>query len=695
MTRARAGVSRLARIALGIVMATVLLIAAQAWMTRAYVHRQRALASVIALSLEQRRAGARYEKLFAQHLAVWSGDGAHARAESARLRGDSLALLARQGEVTRTLPLSRAETGADAVEARLEQIARSIEAYCAWRESGGTDPAQRLAHEARVRQAIGAHASQLSESIDATVRLSEESGHRFAAELSVVFCLSIALLAGLVGFLLLPAASELRAASMALADYAGQVEEANAELDAQRMQLEQTNQALEHAQDRLEVAGARFRQLFLGLPVGCLGLDAGGRVFEWNRAAEGLLGRAAAELLERPLDGLLATPDGGAAWGEHLAAVRQGRLVADVECSTLHPDGRMLRLLVSIVPVQSPNGQVHSALASLMDITEQCRLMEALADSEALTRAALDSLDTHLALLDSDGSVVAVNEAWRAFAAENGQPMTDGFVGWNYLDVCERAARSGDETARDAACAIRDVLAGRDEAPAFEYDCSWGGVTRHFVARFSRFSAAGAPMVLVAHEDVTQRKLKDEQLQEYADNLENANARLQELASHDALTGLFNHYAFQQAYEIAFDHASRTGQRLSLILMDVDHFKQYNDAFGHPAGDKVLRRVAEILASCVRKNDLIARYGGEEFVAILPGADPAAARRIAQRICRSVAEADWPMRPVTISCGHATRPAGMESRAELVEWADRALYLAKAEGRNRVRPYDRPERAAA
>jgi len=182
---------------------------------------------------------------------------------------------------------------------------------------------------------------------------------------------------------------------------------------------------------------------------------------------------------------------------------------------------------------------------------------------------------------------------------------------------------------------------------------------------------------IVSVVDVTYRV-------EYENQLKALNQKLQSLAVTDGLTGLHNHRAFQDYLEEQFQTAMRNKQPLALILMDVDHFKQYNDTYGHQAGDEVLRQVAQILQAHVREGDFVARYGGEEFVVVLPRADLESAVAVAERLRRAVESAEWSLRPVTGSFGVACARPDMETRQELIEAADQALYQAKKNGRNRV-----------
>jgi two-component system, cell cycle response regulator len=171
--------------------------------------------------------------------------------------------------------------------------------------------------------------------------------------------------------------------------------------------------------------------------------------------------------------------------------------------------------------------------------------------------------------------------------------------------------------------------------------------------------------------------------------LERALAEQERLAVTDGLTGLYNRWFVEEMLRLETARARRTGERLGLMVVDVDHFKSVNDAYGHQAGDDVLQAVAERLVSAVRRPDVVGRYGGEEFVVILPGADPEALLELAERCRRAVAGHPFPVRggpplPITVSLGVAGVPEHAVTAQELVRTADRALYLAKAAGRNRV-----------
>lgn len=179
-------------------------------------------------------------------------------------------------------------------------------------------------------------------------------------------------------------------------------------------------------------------------------------------------------------------------------------------------------------------------------------------------------------------------------------------------------------------------------------------------------------------------------IRERTQALEDANRRLAELAVTDGLTGLYNHRYLQDHLVLEVERSLRTGIPLGMLMIDVDHFRQYNNRFGHQTGDEVLRRVARLIAEHRRVNDVVARYGGEEFALLLINADHRVARRLAERLRLRVqaepfpATRDIPGGRLTISVGVASCPADGNTASSLIAAADAALFRAKHAGRNLV-----------
>ena len=191
--------------------------------------------------------------------------------------------------------------------------------------------------------------------------------------------------------------------------------------------------------------------------------------------------------------------------------------------------------------------------------------------------------------------------------------------------------------------------------------------------------------LLVRVRDITQRKQMEEALQK-------ANKELKQLASIDALTHVSNRRVFNDHLQKEWQRLQRMQKPLALIMSDIDHFKLYNDHYGHQAGDKCLQKVAGVMKEAVhRPGDLVARYGGEEFALILPDTDIKGAEAIAEillkqiRKCRIVHEKSPPDNIITISIGITSIvPQQGFSPEMLVETADQALYDAKKYGRNQA-----------
>jgi diguanylate cyclase (GGDEF)-like protein len=187
--------------------------------------------------------------------------------------------------------------------------------------------------------------------------------------------------------------------------------------------------------------------------------------------------------------------------------------------------------------------------------------------------------------------------------------------------------------------------------------------------------------IVLVMRDVTERKKLE--------------AQLSALALTDSLTGLLNRRAFDEALEREWKRTLRDGSEISLLLLDIDHFKQFNDQYGHQAGDDCLRAVAAAVTEAVRITDTVARYGGEEITVILPSTFTAGAVEVAEKIRASIEALRLPLEGnpeggnwVTVSVGVATalaRVGGtMRMPESLLLAADNAMYKAKHEGRNRV-----------
>ena len=198
--------------------------------------------------------------------------------------------------------------------------------------------------------------------------------------------------------------------------------------------------------------------------------------------------------------------------------------------------------------------------------------------------------------------------------------------------------------------------------------------------------------LLKLKSEIDRRKDRERELLEVTEELRKANELLEQISRTDELTRISNRRHFEEFFNWEWQRAQRTHEPISVILIDIDHFKPYNDTYGHQEGDDCLRAVAGVLESSLRRSqDILARYGGEEFVAVLPDTDESGVRQFAEKLRQAVQgmkkeHRGSPMKKVvTVSIGSATEiPKSGMVASDLVTRADRALYLAKEQGRNRT-----------
>lgn len=204
---------------------------------------------------------------------------------------------------------------------------------------------------------------------------------------------------------------------------------------------------------------------------------------------------------------------------------------------------------------------------------------------------------------------------------------------------------------------------------------------------------------LVTFDDVTPLQAKNTELADMLTKLgktqeiiQAKNKELQHLATRDPLTGCLNRRSFMEAYQLHYQQASKDGVALSVLMIDIDHFKRVNDDFGHGVGDQAIKLLANLLQRSFRQGDVVARYGGEEFVVSLPGADLVQSLVLAKRVCAAVPilvkKSKILLPNMTISIGVACYSDTAFSPEELLDQADRGLYEAKETGRNQVCPFD-------
>jgi diguanylate cyclase (GGDEF)-like protein len=181
-----------------------------------------------------------------------------------------------------------------------------------------------------------------------------------------------------------------------------------------------------------------------------------------------------------------------------------------------------------------------------------------------------------------------------------------------------------------------------------------------------------------------ERRAYEARVADLQQHLLAANSELGAASLTDCLTQIGNRRAFEQHIADEITRANRINYTLALLMIDIDHFKHFNDEFGHPMGDQIIRLVAHCITHTVRATDFAARLGGDEFVVILPGTDLLGARIIAERVRLKIEQLAYPMHPVHVSVGIGRLATGRADASSLMADADRSLRRAKESGRNRV-----------
>ncbi len=319
-----------------------------------------------------------------------------------------------------------------------------------------------------------------------------------------------------------------------------------------------------------------------------------------------------------------------------------------------------------------------------------------LVEADQRFRVAIEALPAPVLMVDGRGRVELVNiETERLFGYPSGsligRPIESMIPGTLSSAPAARdvsgvfdANGAGDESG-----AIRGLNAVRSNGRAFPVEL-----------RLNPVYFGGRNHWLIVVIDLDARA--DGPQAELTRKLEDANRKLSRLAITDELTDTLNRRAFDAELRKSLRLFSRLGQALSLIMLDIDHFKLYNDRYGHPAGDEALRAVARLLCQSARDTDVVARYGGEEFAIVLPNTDGASAVQIAERLKARIDRHPWRRERLTVSMGAATIPPGNWGRdpredpgLQLVREADQALYFSKNHGKDRVTHFAELELPAA
>lgn len=388
-----------------------------------------------------------------------------------------------------------------------------------------------------------------------------------------------------------------------------------------------------------------------------------------SSASKTLLGFSPEEVIGRPYFSLL--PNEGIADFEKTfrEALTNGASLENLIHKTRHADGTVRVLDVSGAPVRRDDGAPDGFFGVSIDVTRETVDDQGPFDPQTLYSEA----PVALCVVDRDGRYTRVNGQF----ARTAGLTPDRIIGLPIADLSPEAAQRFESNIR-----IFDL--GGEVA---EHELKWRGRSFRMSVEPVRDNEGDIVGGSIALVDVTDY---DNAIR----GLTNANRRFQLLAERDYLTGLFNRRQFEKIFRMELGAARREGLPVSLLIVDVDQFKRYNDHYGHAAGDHCLREVAKALVSaCSRPRDSVCRYGGEEFVVVLPGTNLKGAEVVAERVRQTVL--DLHIRHDVTDLGHLSVSVGGATiervpkigdittyRHALLMTADASLYKAKQNGRN-------------
>lgn len=297
----------------------------------------------------------------------------------------------------------------------------------------------------------------------------------------------------------------------------------------------------------------------------------------------------------------------------------------------------------------------------------------------------LDTLDHQIAVISQSGQILYVNRAWVNFGVCNGMPLSFDWLGQNYLHVCNADEADLRVAAYNTHEGILAVINRKLSSFEAEYPCHSPTERRWFMMRISAMQVKGQPLFLVSHTNITARKLAEEELAA--------------LSMTDPLTNLANRRKLSLFLQDEWARAARQKTCFSVLVIDIDHFKQLNDSLGHSAGDECLIELSKVLLNYTnRPSDLAARLGGEEFVLVLGDTTLAEAVAIAELVRSAVMGLNirfGDKQLLTVSIGVSEvepvkhKKISAIDEINLLDEADQALYAAKANGRNRVEQFNK------
>jgi diguanylate cyclase (GGDEF)-like protein/PAS domain S-box-containing protein len=344
-----------------------------------------------------------------------------------------------------------------------------------------------------------------------------------------------------------------------------------------------------------------------------------------------------------------------------------------------------------ITPLKSPAGHLTGYLVQVRDITERKKLAQALEQSEKRFRALIEHSTDAISLIDSSAHVIYESPSVEKLTGYSAEER----IGKNGLDLIYPEDLAHIQGTMSRVLSQPNCI----ESAQFRSVRKNGTVWWTEGTAINLLNEPSVQAVVINYRDITERKnsekaLKDanEELNSHLSEIEKLQTELREQALRDPLTGLYNRRHLADAMERELARVKRERRSMSVIVMDIDHFKKINDNFGHQIGDKFLIQISNLIASHARSSDIACRYGGEEFLLVIPGATLTTALKRAEAIRSQCADIRITVGKkhlkVTLSLGVATFPKHGKGAEEIVIKADHAMYKAKRAGRNCVAAWE-------
>jgi diguanylate cyclase (GGDEF)-like protein/PAS domain S-box-containing protein len=432
------------------------------------------------------------------------------------------------------------------------------------------------------------------------------------------------------------------------------------ELEAKIAENEQANNSLREA---LEYAETLIRSS----PDGILAVDCDLRITEWNLLMEQMCGTVREQAIGRVLDEVPFMKETGEA--ARIRAGLDGKRVQRKELAYRIPGMDKESFFETLMaPLRNGTGRIQGAVLRVRDITELKRAEEQLRSASLYARSLIEAGLDPLVTISAEGKIMDVNEATVLGTGVARERLIGSDFSQYFNDPDKAQAGYQEAFAKGV---IRNYPLTMRHVSGKLIEVLYNATVYHT----EKGEMAG---VLAVARDITERKRAEQ---------------AEELARRDSLTGLYNHRTFYALLEEEFIRTQRFNRPVSLLMLDIDHFKGVNDAHGHQAGDDILKGLSDLLAKQARAVDRVCRYGGEEFTVILPETDSTMATQIAERLRAEVERHPFDIGGgkeigITVSIGVATYPHQTDTIEGIVKAADIAVYAAKQAGRNRVCRYE-------